>query len=104
MAATVLTDAGRQGHVAEMLARGRNQWQAALVQEKTLQALRTVAANLPAGRIGILPPRDAGGPVMNLLQRSRFMTGAAASLGGRIPIRPAGRLAATVRRACRVFS
>jgi hypothetical protein len=73
VAVTVLTDARRHDHVAAILARGRSQWQAALAREQAVQALRSAAADLPTGRIGILPQSDAGGPVMNVLQQSRLI-------------------------------
>lgn len=70
---TVLVDAARKPHLAELLARGQSQYRAALAQERILQGLAAAAAPLPAGRIGILPIRDASGPVMNILQRSRLI-------------------------------
>jgi hypothetical protein len=73
LAVTVLADSARQSHVAEVLARGQAECRSALAEEKAQEALRRAAAQLPAGRIGILPTSEGGGPVLGVMQRSKLI-------------------------------
>ena len=73
LAITSLDNADQSTRTTEVFNRGRAEFNVQLAEEQKLHALAELVAKVPAGRIGILPASNLGGPVFKAMQRSGLL-------------------------------
>ena len=73
LAVTSLADSQESQRVAGPLARGKAEYAVEAAAARRADALAALAADVPDGRIGILPAKALAGPVVNMLHRCGLM-------------------------------